>query len=117
MGDAENAFELRTFGRDRDSARFYDIADLSNSDAESSHGDEPIVAFRYGKEKSSFTPDQAEAVVRKLDRRLVLFLAVLYMLSFLDRSSMYRRQRLLFHNLETDKFYRYRKRENSRPYK
>lgn len=34
-----------------------------------------------------FTTDEAKAVVRKLDRRLVLFLAFLYMLSFLDRSS------------------------------
>lgn len=35
-----------------------------------------------------YTPDEERAVVRKLDRRLVLFMALLYMLSFLDRSSM-----------------------------
>lgn len=35
-----------------------------------------------------FTRDEENAVVRKLDRRLVLFVAVLYMFSFLDRSSM-----------------------------
>ena len=34
-----------------------------------------------------YTPDEENAVVRKLDTRLVLFLAFLYMLSFLDRSS------------------------------
>ena len=34
-----------------------------------------------------YTPDEERAVVRKFDRRLVLFVAVLYMLSFLDRSS------------------------------
>lgn len=34
-----------------------------------------------------YTPDEEQAVIRKLDRRLVLFLALLYMLSFLDRSS------------------------------
>jgi hypothetical protein len=34
-----------------------------------------------------YTPDEERAVVRKLDRRLVLFVALLYMLSFLDRSS------------------------------
>ena len=38
-----------------------------------------------------FTTDEEKAVVRKLDRRLVLFIAFLYMLSFLDRSSEYRR--------------------------
>lgn len=34
-----------------------------------------------------YTPDEEQAVVRKFDRRLVLFVALLYMLSFLDRSS------------------------------
>ena len=34
-----------------------------------------------------FTPDEEHSVVRKFDRRLVLFVALLYMLSFLDRSS------------------------------
>lgn len=35
-----------------------------------------------------FTPDEEQAVVKRLDRRLVLFMGLLYMLSFLDRSSM-----------------------------
>lgn len=35
----------------------------------------------------SYTRDEERAVVKKLDRRLVLFVAFLYMLSFLDRSS------------------------------
>lgn len=35
-----------------------------------------------------YTPDEERAVVKKFDRRLVLFVALLYMLSFLDRSSM-----------------------------
>jgi hypothetical protein len=35
-----------------------------------------------------YTPDEERAVVRKFDKRLVLFVALLYMLSFLDRSSM-----------------------------
>lgn len=36
-----------------------------------------------------YTPDESRAVVRKFDRRLVLFVALLYLLSFLDRSSRY----------------------------
>lgn len=36
-----------------------------------------------------YTPDMERAVVRKFDRRLVVFVALLYMLSFLDRSSMF----------------------------
>jgi hypothetical protein len=34
-----------------------------------------------------YTPDEDLAVLRKLDRRLVAFMALLYCLSFLDRSS------------------------------
>ena len=36
-----------------------------------------------------YTPDEERSIIRKFDRRLVLFVAFLYMLSFLDRSSMY----------------------------
>lgn len=35
----------------------------------------------------SYTAEEERAVVDKFDRRLVLFVAFLYMLSFLDRSS------------------------------
>ena len=34
-----------------------------------------------------YTPDEDRAVLRKLDRKLVFFMALLYSLSFLDRSS------------------------------
>jgi hypothetical protein len=34
-----------------------------------------------------YTPDEEKALLMKLDTRLVLFLALLYMLSFLDRGS------------------------------
>lgn len=34
-----------------------------------------------------YTPDEEKNLLKKLDTRLVLFLALLYMLSFLDRSS------------------------------
>ena len=36
-----------------------------------------------------YTPDEEQSIIRKFDRRLVLFVALLYMLSFLDRSSMF----------------------------
>lgn len=34
-----------------------------------------------------YTPDEDRAVLKKLDRKLVSFMALLYCLSFLDRSS------------------------------
>ena len=51
---------------------------------------------RYGRRKSNeteqsfmlYTPDEERSVIKKFDRRLVMFIALLYMLSFLDRSSM-----------------------------
>lgn len=36
-----------------------------------------------------YTPDEEKSVIKKFDRRLVLFVALLYMLSFLDRSSRF----------------------------
>lgn len=36
-----------------------------------------------------YTPDEEQTVIKKFDRRLVLFVALLYLLSFLDRSSTY----------------------------
>ena len=60
--------------------------------------DEKVVVLPRDRRRSSstiqsfmlYTPDEENAVVRKFDRRLVLLLALLYMLSFLDRSSMIR---------------------------
>ena len=52
----------------------------NDDDGESEKGDELVESLRY-------TPEEERAVVKKLDRRLVLFVAFLYMLSFLDRSS------------------------------
>jgi hypothetical protein len=48
-----------------------------------------------------YTPDEERAVVKKFDRRLVLFVALLYMLSFLDRSSTSPVTRLYGHILTT----------------
>lgn len=42
---------------------------------------------RSASKSEPYTADEDRAVLRKLDRRLVLFVALLYMLSFLDRSS------------------------------
>lgn len=35
----------------------------------------------------TYTVEEEKAIIRKFDKRLVLFMALLYMLSFLDRSS------------------------------
>ena len=66
-----------------------DASLLSASKSEENFGDH--VDAPGAESLRKFTPEEEKAVVRKLDRRLVLFLAFLYMLSFLDRSSEYKR--------------------------
>ncbi|KAK4247962.1 major facilitator superfamily domain-containing protein [Corynascus novoguineensis] len=43
---------------------------------------------RGRRREPQFTPEEEQAVVHKLDRKLVVFVAVLYLLSFLDRSNI-----------------------------
>ncbi|KAM0814690.1 putative Major facilitator superfamily (MFS) profile domain-containing protein [Seiridium cardinale] len=68
-----------------------------DSDHEYGHGLDDVVEHgAYSRRLSSstvasfqlYTPDEENAVVRKFDRKLVLFLSVCYMLSFLDRSNI-----------------------------
>lgn len=44
---------------------------------------------RRQRQRLLYTAEEETSVVRKFDRRLVIFMAVLYLLSFLDRSSMF----------------------------
>lgn len=53
--------------------------------------------IKLDKEGTQFyTADEERSVVTTFDRRLVIFIAFLYMLSFLDRSSAYRTSYLLY---------------------
>lgn len=64
---------------------------LSRDDA-GEHGEEEALFLPQHDAEQTFelyTPDEDKAVLKKLDRRLVLFMALLYMLSFLDRSSKF----------------------------
>lgn len=65
-----------TEGLEFDQADYYDDGD-DDMDASGQEDEDDIV----------YTADEERAVVRKFDRRLVLFVALLYLLSFLDRSS------------------------------
>lgn len=78
--------------RERDVEKVGGSGDNSEEDDEDDH--EPTRRRRRRASVSTvqsyqlYTPDEERAVVRKFDRKLVLFVALLYMLSFLDRSSM-----------------------------
>lgn len=47
----------------------------------------PRASLESAQSYELYTPDEDRAVLRRLDRRLVSFMALLYCLSFLDRSS------------------------------
>jgi hypothetical protein len=78
-----NSFELRT------------IVPRDEPAAEEELGEEadnflPIIrraSIDSAQSYELYTPDEDRAVLKKLDRKLVAFMALLYMLSFLDRSS------------------------------
>ncbi|CAD6567770.1 MAG: hypothetical protein ASARMPREDX12_009458 [Alectoria sarmentosa] len=68
-------------------ARIASDSSLHSAAISDEDSDEP--AQQNGIENlKSFTADEEKVVVRKLDRHLVLFIAFLYMLSFLDRSNI-----------------------------
>jgi hypothetical protein len=88
-----DAIELESFAlSDRDDS--ISSLSLSELEADSEREGQPMPA-PGGRRKSKesfmlYTPDEERLVLQKLDRRLVLLLAILYMLSFLDRSSTFR---------------------------
>jgi phosphatidylinositol 3,5-bisphosphate 5-phosphatase len=60
-----------------------DEEDVEASPSPTLHKPKRVATF-----SKAYTPAEEAAVLRKLDRRLVLFLALLYLLSFLDRSNI-----------------------------
>jgi hypothetical protein len=71
----EEGMELEEFSKRRAADREEDISE--NEGEEQLHSNRP-----------TFTQAEEERVLRKLDRRVVLFVALLYLLSFLDRSNI-----------------------------
>ncbi|KAI0132240.1 major facilitator superfamily transporter [Xylariales sp. AK1849] len=88
--DGANTYELQDL-KVENPPRSYDEIDQSYR---GTHGYGPGSTTRRRLSESTsasfqlYTPDEEQAVVRKFDRRLVLFLSVCYMLSFLDRSNI-----------------------------
>jgi hypothetical protein len=58
---------------------------------EARSSDERLLRRRRRRRGQLYTPEEEQAVVQKFDRKLVVFVALLYLLSFLDRSSMFTR--------------------------
>jgi hypothetical protein len=82
----EEAYELQEYDHSKDEDDGVEGDSSGNSSGGRRNGprrlsDSTTASFQL------YTPDEEQAVVGKFDRRLVLFLALCYMLSFLDRSS------------------------------
>lgn len=75
-------FELQALSKPSDNVVAADF-DLNDDEYDESQNSSTDPTFTL------FTPDEEAAVLKQFDRRLVLFIALLYMLSFLDRSSGY----------------------------
>lgn len=92
-GSGSEVYELRErdAGRDRNGRAMWDAEAVGDVDDD----DDVEHSFIAGRSRSPgsvasfqlYTPDEERAVRRKFDRKLVLFVALLYMLSFVDRSS------------------------------
>lgn len=74
-------FELQALSKRPDKV----VEDLDLNDDDDSESENSLIIPTF----TLFTPDEEAAILKKFDRRLVLFIALLYMLSFLDRSSGY----------------------------
>jgi len=64
----------------------HELTNLDDDDGKGSDEHQGLVTQRY----DLYSPEEDKKVLKKLDRRVVLFIAFLYLLSFLDRSSKYR---------------------------
>lgn len=90
---AQEGYELNDLSM-RNVQSGYSSADSDVADSDT-RPDDKMQSHKFFRDSAStaqsfmlYTPDEERAVIRKFDYKLVLFVAFLYMLSFLDRSSM-----------------------------
>lgn len=83
----QEAFELEDLSSAQHGPKLEPTLQDLESDDEKDFGGGRIGSVSTTQSFMLYTPDEERAVISKFDRRLVLFVAFLYMLSFLDRSS------------------------------
>ena len=77
--------KLRDSSEKRSQRRNEDHEESSSDDQSEKEHIRPM--RRIGSRSKEYTDEEERVIVHKFDRRLTLFIALLYMLSFLDRSS------------------------------
>lgn len=86
LGDADNLEpHSRTSGH---SAQWSNSVDDSDDGSSEEDATPTVSVKRAGTFSKDYTYEEEKTVLRKIDRKLILFLGFLYMLSFLDRSSI-----------------------------
>jgi hypothetical protein len=84
-GDTVESHRMRISSEKYSDRKSLDEADSSSEDESEKEHIRPV--RRVGPRSEEYTDDEERTIVRKFDRGLTLFIALLYMLSFLDRSS------------------------------
>ncbi|TAQ84505.1 hypothetical protein B7494_g7167 [Chlorociboria aeruginascens] len=89
MVDGRESFKLQ-YKRTKDAEKAAETIEDDSDEGEEEYHDSARRRTSVSTTQSYqlYTPDEERAVVRKFDRKLVLFVALLYMLSFLDRSNI-----------------------------
>jgi hypothetical protein len=87
-GGGGHTFELRKIRNSSEKGSRHGGFDQEEASSEDDSEKEDVRPVRrVGSRSKEYTHEEEQAIVRKFDRRLTLFIALLYMLSFLDRSS------------------------------
>ena len=111
-GDLDNNFGLKNLARSPQGSKY--VRSTFGPKFEDAHSDaeerSPRANVLTLQSFMLYTPDEERSVTRKFDCRLVLLVALLYMLSFLDRSSIF----LYFSNCSLLTPVRHWKRKNCR---
>jgi hypothetical protein len=83
-----HTFELRKIRNSSEKGSRHGSFDQEEASSEDDSEKEDVRPVRrVGSRSREYTHAEEQTIVRKFDRRLTLFIALLYMLSFLDRSS------------------------------
>jgi MFS family permease len=80
------AVELHKLHTTKDYLEDNDLSDAESMDSDASPKRRSL--DRSNTDSKAYTAEEEKAVIRKFDRKLVMFLGFLYMLSFLDRSNI-----------------------------
>lgn len=88
LREGGHTFELRKLRNSSEKGSHHGSFDREDASSEDDSEKEDVRPVRrIGSRSKEYTHEEEQAIVRKFDRRLTLFIALLYMLSFLDRSS------------------------------